>query len=67
MTLFRLDASIRTEGSTSRALGDIVERGWQEAHPSADVVRRHIGTEPFPATAWADAVGGSMLPASDRS
>jgi FMN-dependent NADH-azoreductase len=67
MTLFRLDASIRTEGSTSRALGDIVEREWQDAHPSADVVRRHIGTEPFPATAWADAVGGSMLPAADRS
>jgi FMN-dependent NADH-azoreductase len=67
MTLFRLDASIRTEGSTSRALGDIVEREWQDAHPSADVIRRHIGTEPLPATAWADAVGGSMLPAADRT
>jgi FMN-dependent NADH-azoreductase len=35
-TLFRLDASIRTEGSTSRALGDIVEREWRAGHPDAD-------------------------------
>lgn len=67
MTLFRLDASIRTEGSTSRALGDIVERAWRDAHPSADVIRRHIGVEPIPATSWADAVNGSMLPDADRS
>jgi FMN-dependent NADH-azoreductase len=67
MTLFRLDASIRIEGSTSRALGDIVERRWQEAHPSAGVVRRHIGTEPIPATAWSHAIGGSMLPEADRT
>ena len=25
MSLFRIDASMRTEGSTSRALGDLVE------------------------------------------
>jgi FMN-dependent NADH-azoreductase len=67
MTLFRLDASIRTEGSTSRALGDIVERAWHEAHPSAGVVRRHVGTEPVPATAWSHAVVGSMLPEADRT
>lgn len=67
MTLFRLDASIRTEGSTSRALGDIVEREWHAAHPTAGVVRRHIGTEPIPSSTWSDAVNGSMLPEADRT
>ncbi|WP_213816890.1 FMN-dependent NADH-azoreductase [Glaciihabitans sp. dw_435] len=67
MSLFRLDASIRTEGSTSRALGDIVETEWRTSHPDADIVRRHIGTEPIPATAWANAVNGSMTAEADRT
>ncbi|QHF24513.1 flavodoxin family protein [Rathayibacter sp. VKM Ac-2804] len=67
MTLFRLDASIRTEGSTSRALGDLVEAEWSAAHPDSAVVRRHIGVEPMPATAWSDAVTASMTPESERT
>jgi FMN-dependent NADH-azoreductase len=67
MTLFRLDASIRTEGSTSRALGDLVEAEWSAAHPDSTVVRRHIGVEPMPATAWSDAVAASMTPESERT
>lgn len=67
MSLFRLDASIRTEGSHSRALGDVVERAWRAEHPHAEVVRRHLGTEPIPATAWADAVHGSGLPEAERT
>jgi FMN-dependent NADH-azoreductase len=51
MSLFRLDASIRTEGSTSRALGDIVEAEWAAAHPDSVVTRRHIGVEPLPSSA----------------
>jgi len=62
MSLFRLDASIRTEGSTSRALGDIVEAEWVAAHPDSVVTRRHIGVEPLPASAWSDAVAASMSP-----
>jgi FMN-dependent NADH-azoreductase len=50
MTLFRLDASIRTEGSTSRALGDIVEAEWSAVHAGSAVTRRHVGAEPQPAT-----------------
>jgi FMN-dependent NADH-azoreductase len=64
MSLFRLDASIRTEGSTSRALGDIVEGEWSAAHPGAVITRRHIGTEPLPSVVWAEAVGASMTPKS---
>jgi FMN-dependent NADH-azoreductase len=67
MTLFRLDASIRTEGSTSRALGDIVETEWSAEHPSSTVTRRHIGVEPLPADAWANAVAASATPDSERT
>jgi len=33
MYLYRLDASIRVEGSHSRAIADIVEQEWRNAHP----------------------------------
>src|ERR1019366_9097362 len=56
MSLFRLDASIRTEGSVSRAIADIVEESWRQDNPDATVVRRHVGVEPLPSTAWAASV-----------
>jgi FMN-dependent NADH-azoreductase len=62
MTLYRLDASIRTEGSHSRALADIVEREWVAAHPDDAVIRRHVGIDPVPATAWPLAVEAQMAP-----
>jgi FMN-dependent NADH-azoreductase len=67
MTLFRLDASIRVQGSHSRALGDLVERQWVEAQPGDEVVRRHLGADPVPATAWADAVSGAFVPGDQRT
>ncbi|HEV7206798.1 MAG TPA: NAD(P)H-dependent oxidoreductase [Jatrophihabitans sp.] len=67
MSLFRLDASIRVDGSHSREIADIVEQEWRAAHPGSPVVRRHVGTEPVPAAAWATAVGASMTPEADRS
>jgi FMN-dependent NADH-azoreductase len=67
MSLFRLDASIRTEGSASRALGDIVEAEWSAARPEAAITRRHIGAEPLSATVWSDAVIASMTPESERT
>ncbi|HEX4427883.1 MAG TPA: NAD(P)H-dependent oxidoreductase [Frankiaceae bacterium] len=59
MTLFRLDASIRTEGSHSRQIADLVESEWRDANPQAHIIRRHVGTEPIPATAWAAAVSAA--------
>jgi FMN-dependent NADH-azoreductase len=53
MSLFRLDASIRTEGSVSRAIADIVEESWRQDNPNAEVTRRQVGLEPVPATSWA--------------
>ena len=64
MTLFRLDASIRVDGSHSRALGDLVEHEWTLAHPGDRVLRRHLGTDPVPATAWADADSGASFPST---
>jgi FMN-dependent NADH-azoreductase len=67
MTLFRLDASIRAEGSHSRALADIVEQEWQQSHPADPVIRRHVGIEPLPATAWPSAVSAAYVPPESRS
>ena len=67
MSLFRLDASIRVEGSASREIADIVEAEWRAGNPAAPVTSRHVGTAPLPATAWADAVAGSAVPAERRT
>ena len=67
MSLYRLDASIRVEGSHSRAIADIVEQEWRNAHPGESVVRRHVGVDPVPATAWATAVFASYTPEESRT
>ena len=67
MTLFRLDASINPGQSASRAIADIVEAEWHQAHPGDAVIRRHVGTDPLPADVWAHAVTGARTPESDRS
>src|SRR5216684_5992077 len=56
MSLYRLGASIRVEGSHSRAIADIVEQEWRNAGPGEPIIRRHVGVDPIPATAWATAV-----------
>jgi FMN-dependent NADH-azoreductase len=65
MTLFRLDASIRAEGSHSRQIADLVEQQWGQLLPASPIVRRHIGTEPLPSSAWAAAVAASATPPED--
>ena len=67
MSLYRLDASIRVDGSHSRAIGDIVEREWRSARPGEPVVRRHLGVDPIPATAWPTAVFASRTPERSRT
>jgi FMN-dependent NADH-azoreductase len=62
MSLFRLDASIRTEESNSRAIADLVEAEWRNTHPEDRIIRRHIGIDPVPATAWPAAVFASRTP-----
>ncbi len=67
MSLFRLDSSIRTEGSVSREIADTVEAAWKQHHPDGDVVRRDIGLAPLPSDAWPTAVSGSWTPAEART
>jgi len=67
MSLFRLDASIRTDGSVSRAIADIVEQSWHAEQPNGDVVRRSIGLDPVPATTWALAVAAAVTPENEWS
>ena len=54
MTLFRVDASIRQEGSVSRELADTV-------------VRRDFGASPLPADAWQLAATAGFVPEEQRS
>jgi FMN-dependent NADH-azoreductase len=67
MSLYRLDASIRVEGSHSRAIADIVEQEWRNAHPGEPVIRRHVGVDPIPATTWATAVFAGFTPEESRT
>ncbi|GAA1026046.1 NAD(P)H-dependent oxidoreductase [Virgisporangium ochraceum] len=67
MTLFRLDASIRTHGSASREIADIVEEEWVAAHPGDPVTRRHIGVDTLPSTVWAAAVTAGMTPPAEQT
>jgi FMN-dependent NADH-azoreductase len=65
MTLFRLDASIRIDGSVSREVADTVEGAWRAAHPDAAVTRRDVGRHPLPGDVWPDAVAGKGRPAGE--
>lgn len=67
MPLYRLDASIRTEGSHSRQIADIVQQEWRDTHPSDPVINREIGIEPLPSNAWATAVFAQYTPPEERS
>lgn len=67
MTLFRLDASMREEGSASREIADIVVEEWLAAHPDDVIETRHIGVQVLPADAWAHAVGAGYLVDADRT
>jgi FMN-dependent NADH-azoreductase len=67
MSLYRPDASIRVEGSQSRAIADIVEQEWRSARPDEPDVRRHVGLDPVPSTAWRTAVFAGHTPAEERS
>lgn len=60
MHLFRLDSSIRTVGSASRALADTAEQAWLAEHPGGVVTRRDLGVQPLLTDAWA-AVARSVV------
>ena len=67
MTLFRLDASIRVEGSVSREVADTLQSGWLAEHPGTEVVHRDLRTDPVQAGVWAAAALGSFAPEEART
>jgi len=67
MNLFRLDASIMPGNSASAEIADLAEAEWLAAHPGAQVTRRHLGTDPLPADAWALATTAGFTPEADRT
>jgi FMN-dependent NADH-azoreductase len=67
VTLFRLDASFRTEGSVSRAVADTVQTAWQAEHPSANVIHRDLGLHPLPSDTWINALGANFAPAEHHT
>jgi FMN-dependent NADH-azoreductase len=67
MPLLRIDASIQGPRSASSALADLVLESFTAARPDVPVIHRHLGVQPLPATAWADALAGSYAPDADRS
>jgi len=67
MTLFRLDSSIRLEGSISRAVADTSEAAWRAEHPTGEVIRRDLGVAPLPSDAWATAAFAGWTPVDQQT
>jgi FMN-dependent NADH-azoreductase len=67
MTLLRVDSSIQGDRSASSALADSVVAEFASARPEVRVVTRHLGLDPLPADAWADAVRGAVTPPEQRT
>lgn len=59
-TLFRLDTSIRTDGSVTRAVADTLEAQLVAELDGVTVVRRDLGLASLPGEAWGHAVQGGF-------
>lgn len=67
MPVLRIDASIQGDRSASSALADTTEAEWLAARPQTTFVRRHLGAEPLPSDAWAQATLGNVVPEEQRT
>ncbi|WP_200914475.1 NAD(P)H-dependent oxidoreductase, partial [Aeromicrobium sp. Leaf272] len=62
-TIFRLDSSIRVEGSTSRAVADTLEAAIVEAErDGVTVTRRDVGTQPLDGSLWGTSAFAGFVP-----
>jgi FMN-dependent NADH-azoreductase len=66
-TIFRLDASIRKEGSVTRAIADTLESALQAELGKPAVIRREVGLTPLPSWAWATSAFAGYTPEDQRS
>lgn len=67
MSILRVDASIQGPLSASSALADIVIEQITAAGRGEAIVTRHLGNEPLPSDAWANAVRAGWTPEADRT
>ena len=67
MTILRVDASIQGPMSASSALADLVVEQITTGKPGESIITRHLGNDPLPATAWADAVRAGYVAEADRT
>lgn len=66
-TLFRLDASIRTDGSVTRAVADTIEAEVLDGLERSDVTRRDVALAPIDPAAWATAAFAGYVPVEQRT
>lgn len=66
-TVFRLDASIRSEGSVTRAVSDTLQSAIVAELGDAPVIHREIGLTPLPSDAWPTAALAGHIPAAERT
>lgn len=66
-TVFRLDSSIRVDGSVTRAVSDTVVEAISSATPGLEVIHREVGQTPLPSDAWAIAAFAGAVPAAQQS
>ena len=67
MAVLRIDASIQGPASASSELADVAEAEWSATRPGTTFVRRHLGTDPLPADAWAAAIHARFVPEGERT
>jgi FMN-dependent NADH-azoreductase len=66
-SIFRLDASIRQDGSVTRAVADTLESTILGELPGAEVVRRDVGLNPLDGSVWGTAAFAGFTREEDRS
>lgn len=66
-TIYRLDASIRQDGSVTRAVADTLESTIAEELGSPAVVRRDVGSDPVDPSVWAQAAFAGYTPEDQRT
>ncbi|HEY0032363.1 MAG TPA: NAD(P)H-dependent oxidoreductase [Devosia sp.] len=66
-SIFRLDSSIRQDGSVTRAVADTLQASLLRSLGDGGVVHRDVGLAPLPATAWAASAFAGFVPEDQRS
>ena len=66
-TIFRLDASIRKDGSVTRAIADTLQSALAAELPDHTIVHREIGLTPLPSTAWGISAFAGYTPEDQRT